>query len=126
LHKLKRKKLFEGLSGLRIVHDVGAKVRTLRDLKLHGKIMIADNKRAIVGSINLSPGSFDDRRELAIETGSEHVVKRLVRTAEHDWKRSRKLPLSDQAVQANLEGHGVEDLGRLALDFHDRAGAQYP
>jgi cardiolipin synthase len=121
LHKLKSKKLFEGVSGLRIIHDVGAKVHTLRDLKLHGKIMIADDKRAIVGSINLSPGSFDDRRELAIETGSDQVVKRLVRTAEHDWKRSRKLPLSDRAVQADLEGHDVKDLGRLALDF--RGGA---
>jgi cardiolipin synthase len=121
LHKLKRKKLFEGVSGLRIVHDVGAKVRTLRDLKLHGKIMIADDKRAIVGSINLSPGSFDDRRELAIETSSDHVVKRLLRTIEHDWKRSRKLPLSDQAVQAGLEGHGVKDLSRLALDSRDGA-----
>jgi cardiolipin synthase len=37
LHKLKSKKLFEGVSGLRIVHDVGAKVRTLRDLKLHAR-----------------------------------------------------------------------------------------
>jgi cardiolipin synthase len=112
------------VSGLRIVHDVGAKVRTLRDLKLHGKIMIADDKRAIVGSINLSPGSFDDRRELAIETSSHHVVKRLIQTAEHDWRRSRKLPLSDRAVQADLEGHGVEDLSRLALDFRDGAGQQ--
>jgi phosphatidylserine/phosphatidylglycerophosphate/cardiolipin synthase-like enzyme len=119
LPKLERKKLFEGVSGLRIVQDVGAKVRTLKGLKLHGKIMIADNERAIVGSINLSPGSFDDRRELAIEADSDHVVKRLIRTAEHDWKHSRKLPLSDHAVQADLEGHGVEDLSRLALDRHD-------
>jgi phosphatidylserine/phosphatidylglycerophosphate/cardiolipin synthase-like enzyme len=126
LHKLKRKKLFEGVSGLRIVHDVGAKVRTLRDLKLHGKIMIADDKRAIVGSINLSPGSFDDRRELAIETSSDHVVKRLLRTAEHDWKRSRKLPLSDRAVQADLTGHGVLDLSRLALESHDGTECQRP
>jgi cardiolipin synthase len=121
LHKLKSKKLFEGVSGLRIVNDVGAKVHTLKDLKLHGKIMIADDQRAIVGSINLSPGSFDDRRELAIETSSEHVVKRLVRTAEHDWERSRKLPLSDRAIQADLEGHGVKELGRLALSCHDEA-----
>src|SRR6202007_993081 len=112
LHKLKRKKLFEGVSGLRIVHDVGAKVRTLRDLKLHGKIMIADDERAIVGSINLSPGSFDDRRELAIETSSDHVVKRLLRTAEHDWKRSRKLLLTDEAVLADLAGHGVKDVSK--------------
>ena len=115
LHKLKRKKLFEGVSGLRIVHDVGAKVRVLKNLKLHGKIMIADEERAIVGSINLSPGSFDDRRELAIETSVRSVVRRLVETAEHDWKHSRKLPLSDEAVLASLEDHGVSDVGRLAL-----------
>jgi cardiolipin synthase A/B len=119
LHKLKRKKLFEGVSGLRIVHDVGAKVRVLRDLKLHGKIMIADDERAIVGSINLSPGSFDDRRELAIETSSGHVVRRLVEIAAHDWKHSRKLPLSDDAVRADLEGHGVTDIARLALAHGD-------
>ena len=125
LHKLKRKKLFEGVSGLRIVHDVGAKVRTLRDLKLHGKIMIADDERAIVGSINLSPGSFDDRRELAVETSSKHVVRRLVETAHHDWKRSRKLPLSDEAVLADLEGHGIKDVSRLAL-VSEGAHEQHP
>ncbi|MGY3602665.1 MULTISPECIES: phospholipase D-like domain-containing protein [unclassified Bradyrhizobium] len=119
LHKLKRKKLFEGVSGLRIVHDVGAKVRVLRNLKLHGKIMIADDERAIVGSINLSPGSFDDRRELAIETSSKHVVRRLIETAAHDWKHSRKMPLSDEAVRTDLEGHGVTDITRLALTHRD-------
>ena len=124
LHKLKRKKLFEGVSGLRIMHDVGAKVRTLRHLKLHSKIMIADDKRAIVGSINLSPGSFDDRRELAIETSSAQVVQRLIQTAQDDWKRSRKLPLSDEAVLADLEGHGVETT-RLALP-HKVAHEEHP
>jgi phosphatidylserine/phosphatidylglycerophosphate/cardiolipin synthase-like enzyme len=115
LHKLKRKKLFEGVTGLRIVHDVGAKVRMLKKLKLHGKIMVADDERAIIGSINLSPGSFDDRRELAIETADEDVVGRLVEVVNHDWKRSRKLPLSDAAVLADLENHGVTDASRLAL-----------
>jgi len=119
LHKLKDKKLFEGVSGLRIVHDVGAKVRTLKKLKLHGKIMIADDRRAIVGSINLSPGSFDDRRELAIETSSDRVVRRLVETVEHDWEHSYKLPLSDEAVLADLAAHGVKDLSRLALHWSE-------
>ncbi len=115
LHKLKSQKLFEGVSGLRIVHDVGAKVRALKKLKLHGKIMVADDHRAIVGSINLSPGSFDDRRELAIETSDANVLKRLVKVVQHDWKHSRKLQLSDAAVLSDLEQHGVQDLGRLAL-----------
>jgi len=122
LHKLKRKKLFEGVSGLRIVHDVGAKVRTLRHLKLHGKIMVADDCRAIIGSINLSPGSFDDRRELAIETSSDHVVDRLVETVRHDWKHSRKLPLSDEAVLADLEGRGLNEVSRLALGGYAAIG----
>jgi cardiolipin synthase A/B len=125
LHKLKRKKLFEGVTGLRIVHDVGAKVRALKKLKLHGKIMIADDERAIVGSINLSPGSFDDRRELAVETSCARVVRRLAETAEHDWKHSRKLPLSDAAVLADLEAHGVTDISRLALAHQDGPAEQY-
>jgi hypothetical protein len=54
------------------------------------------------------------------------VVKRLLRTIEHDWKRSRKLPLSDQAVQADLQGHGVKELSRLSLDPRDSAGRQCP
>jgi cardiolipin synthase A/B len=126
LHKLKKKKLFEGVSGLRIVHDVGAKVRALKNLKLHGKIMIADEKRVIVGSINLSPGSFDDRRELAVETSSEHVVKRLVETAKHDWKHSHKLPLSDEALLADLEAHGMKEVDRLALVHGETAHERHP
>jgi cardiolipin synthase len=77
--------------------------------------MERSDQRAIVGSINLSPGSFDDQRELAIESSSPSVVSRLVETAEHDWKHSRKLPLSDAAVLADLGGHGVSDVSRLAL-----------
>jgi len=106
-HKLKKNKLIEGIGGLRIMHDVGAKVHRLNDMKLHGKMLLADEERAIVGSINLTPGSFDDRRELAIETDAHHVVKRLVETSHHDWKHSRKLDLSDEAVQADLEKHGI-------------------
>jgi cardiolipin synthase len=106
-HKLKKNKLIEGIGGLRIMHDVGAKVHRLNDMKLHGKMLLADEARAIVGSINLTTGSFDDRRELAIETDAGHVVKRLAHIARHDWTHSRKLDLSDEAVKADLEKHGV-------------------
>jgi phosphatidylserine/phosphatidylglycerophosphate/cardiolipin synthase-like enzyme len=95
-HKLKKNKLVEAVGGLRIMHDVGAKVDKLKNLKLHGKMLLADEKRAIVGSINLTPGSFDARRELAVETDAKHVVKRLVKTSRQDWKNSKKLDLSDE------------------------------
>jgi len=115
LHKLKKKKLFEGVSGLRIVHDVGAKVRSLRELKLHGKIMIADNERAIVGSINLSPGSFDDRRELAIETAIEACHRAPGRD------RASRLEALAQAAAVRRGGAGRP--GRAWRKGCQRAGA---
>ena len=57
-HTLKKDKLIEGVGGLRIMHDVGAKVHTLKGLKLHAKMIVADHKRAVVGSINLAPGQL--------------------------------------------------------------------
>jgi cardiolipin synthase len=101
-HTLKKDKLVEGVGGLRIVHDVGAKVHTLKGLKLHAKMILADEKRAIVGSINLSPGSFDGRRELAIETDAHHVVKRLNEAAQTDWANSQKLDLTDAGLLHDL------------------------
>jgi phosphatidylserine/phosphatidylglycerophosphate/cardiolipin synthase-like enzyme len=107
-HKLKSVKLNEGLAGLRIMQDVGAKVHKLKHLKLHGKMLLADSKRAIVGSINLTPGSFDSRRELAIETDAHHVVDRLARITNHDWESSSHMDLSEHAVLAELERHHLQ------------------
>jgi phosphatidylserine/phosphatidylglycerophosphate/cardiolipin synthase-like enzyme len=101
-HTLKKDKLVEGVGGLRIMHDVGAKVHTLKGLKLHAKMILADDARAIVGSINLSPGSFDGRRELAIETDADHVVKRLAKAAQTDWENSHKLDLTDEGLLKDL------------------------
>jgi len=101
-HTLKKDKLVEGVGGLRIMHDVGAKIHTLKKLKLHAKMILADDKRAIVGSINLSPGSFDGRRELAIETDAAHVVKRLNKAARADWTNSSKLDLTDAGLLRDL------------------------
>ncbi len=101
-HTLKKEKLVEGVGGLRIMHDVGAKVHTLKGLKLHAKMILADDRRAIVGSINLSPGSFDGRRELAIETDAHHVVKRLNEAAQTDWANSHELDLTDAGLLKDL------------------------
>lgn len=118
-HKIKPNKLVEAVGGLRIMEDVGAKVHRLKHLKLHGKMLLADEKRAIVGSINLTPGSFDARRELAIETDARHVVERLVETSHHDWKHSHKLDLSDEGLREELEKHQMEGAKQLALRGDD-------
>ena len=80
-HSLKKEKIIEGVGGLRIMDDVGIKIHKLKHLKLHGKMLLADGVRAIVGSINLAPGSFDDRRELAIEVHDDDIVDRLHKVA---------------------------------------------
>ena len=114
-HTLKKEKLVEGVGGIRILDDVGVKVHKLKHLKLHAKMMLADEERAIVGSINLSPGSFDSRRELAIEVDDKHVVKRLHHVARHDWNHSHPLDLTDEGLMADLEKRGGKGEERLAL-----------
>ena len=114
-HTLKKEKLVEGVGGIRILDDVGVKVHTLKHLKLHAKMLLADGKRAIVGSINLTPGSFDSRRELAIEVDDKQIVKRLHHVARHDWKHSHPMDLTDEGLMADLEKRGREGADRLAL-----------
>jgi cardiolipin synthase len=114
-HTLKKEKLIEGVTGLRIMDDVGIKIHKLKNLKLHGKMLLADGTRAIVGSINLTPGSFDDRRELAIEVHDEDVVHRLHKIAHHDWKNSHPLDLTDEGLVDDLQKRGGAGMDKLVL-----------
>jgi phosphatidylserine/phosphatidylglycerophosphate/cardiolipin synthase-like enzyme len=118
-HTLKKDKLIEGVGGMRIMDDVGIKIHKLKHLKLHGKMLLADGIRAIVGSINFAPGSFDDRRELAIETRNDDIVERLHKVAHHDWEHSHPLDLTDEGLLADLEerGSGVK---KLVLNVDDK------
>jgi cardiolipin synthase len=108
-HSLRARKLMEGLGDLRIMNDVGIGVRKMRHLKMHAKVLVADKARAIVGSINLTSASFDDRRELAIALNDSHAVDRLVQIVHDDWDDSRVLDLSDRAVLSDLERHPKND-----------------
>lgn len=115
-HTLKKDKLIEGVGGLRILDDVGIKIHKLRHLKLHAKMILADGVRAVVGSINLAPGSFDSRRELAIEVRDNDVVDRLHQVAHDDWTNSHPLDLSDEGLLADLEDRYAHGPEKLALN----------
>jgi len=118
-HKLKKEKLTEDVGGLRIMDDVGIKVQKLKPMKLHGKMLLADHSRAIVGSINLAPGSFDSRRELAIEVHSPEVVERLRDIAHHDWELSHPFDLTDEGLLAEFEEYKIDAAKELALAKKD-------
>ena len=114
-HKLKKEKLVEAVGGMRIMEDVGIKIHKLRHLKLHAKMLLSDRVRGIVGSINLAPGSFDTRRELAIEVRDDDVVERLAKVAHHDWEHSHRLDLTDEGLRAEFEEHKAKGISELAL-----------
>src|SRR5271167_3276315 len=107
-HKLSKDKLTEGVGGLRTMDDVGIKVHKLKHLKLHAKMLLIDHSRVVVGSINLAPGSFDSRRELAIDVRDEAVVDRMIKIVRHDWKHSHVLDLTDEGLLAELERHKID------------------
>jgi cardiolipin synthase A/B len=71
-------------------------------------MLLADYARAIIGSINLAPGSFDDRRELAIEVCDEAIVQRLEKTVRLDWKNSSIIDLTDHGLLADLRDRAEE------------------
>lgn len=114
-HTLKGGKLPEGVNALRVMEDVGIKIRKLKGLHLHAKMMLADGKRAIVGSMNFAPGSFDGRRELGIEVSDKGIVKRLGQVFARDWRNSNRMDLTDEGLLKDLEKHGRNDGGSLAL-----------
>ena len=114
-HALKGAKLQEGANALRMMRDVGIKIHKLKGLHLHAKMLLADGERSIVGSMNLSPGSFDQRRELGIEVSNERIIKRLRQVFEHDWENSHRMDLTDEGLLKDLEKHGRSDSGSLAL-----------
>lgn len=116
-HTLKKEKLIEGVGGLRIMDDLGIKIHKLRHLKLHGKMLLADGCRAIIGSINLTPGSFDDRRELAIEVHDPEIVERLKKIAHLDWENSHPLDLTDVGLFEDLELRGMGGSEKFILNL---------
>lgn len=114
-HSIKKEKLVEAVGGLRIMDDVGIKIHKLKHLKLHGKMLLADGSRAIIGSINLAPGSFDDRRELAIEVHDEDIVERLHNVNKLDWENSHPMDLTDEGLMADLEDRVEDESEKLAI-----------
>lgn len=54
-----------------------ARRRTLRPLRAHGKLLLIDDRAALVGSLALSPTSLDRRRELAVVVRDPRLVAAL-------------------------------------------------
>lgn len=68
--------------------NAGVMVRTLKNPYLHAKLIMVDQTRAYLGSINLSDASMDQNRELGILISQEDIISKLSETFEEDWERA--------------------------------------
>jgi len=82
--------VLDTFSSLRLLHRFRVKVHRQKNLRLHAKLLMADHKSAIVGSMNIDRSAFDLRRELGTVVDDAKMIARLEEVFEHDWAQSRR------------------------------------
>jgi cardiolipin synthase len=80
--------VLDTFASLRTLRRFGVKVHKQKNLRVHAKLLIADDERAQVGSMNIDRSAFDLRRELGITIADPAVVARLKSVFEEDWALS--------------------------------------
>ena len=58
--------MLDTFASLRTLRRFGVKVHKQKNLRVHAKLLIVDDERALVGSMNIDRSAFDLRRELGI------------------------------------------------------------
>lgn len=81
--------ILDTFASLRTLRRLGVKVHKQKNLRVHAKLLIADNQRALVGSMNIDRSAFDLRRELGITIADADVVSRLKDVFDSDWESSK-------------------------------------
>ena len=92
-------------SSLRILGRAGVKVHRQKSPKLHAKLIVVDDARALVGSMNIDRSAFDLRRELGVVLHDDATVERLRSLFEHDWKGSEHYEAPDP-LEVETHDHG--------------------
>jgi phosphatidylserine/phosphatidylglycerophosphate/cardiolipin synthase-like enzyme len=115
VHSLRDFYRLEGIAGLRLLHDLGIHVRKLHGMHLHAKLMIADEKRALLSSFNFYPKCFNERRELGVFFDDPELIHQLVEIFKKDWENSKKIELSDESIEADLKETEEKKKGKQSL-----------
>lgn len=80
--------VLDTFASLRTLRRFGVKVHKQKNLRVHAKLLIVDEERALVGSMNIDRSAFDLRRELGITITEPAVVARLRAVFDADWELS--------------------------------------
>ena len=82
------KKIAANEKSARALEDSGIDVRTISSPYIHAKLIISDDSKAYVGSINFTSQSMDDNRELGIILSELGVLQKLTQSFDSDWSQA--------------------------------------
>ena len=84
-HGISEWDVLDTFASLRVLSHLDVKVRKQKNLRLHAKLLIADGRSAIIGSMNIDRSAFDLRRELGAVVTGRAAVTLLAQVFEADW-----------------------------------------
>jgi cardiolipin synthase A/B len=94
-HGISEWDMLDTFSSLRVLQRFGVKVHKQAKLRLHAKLILADDRRALVGSMNIDRSAFDLRRELGSIVEEPITVEQLRKIFDADWSASHHYDTPD-------------------------------
>ena len=92
--------ILDTFASLRTLTRFGVKVHKQKNLRVHAKLIVVDNRHALVGSMNIDRSAFDLRRELGLILSHPETVHGLERAFERDWADSHHYEPPDPLLAA--------------------------
>ena len=104
--------ILDTFASLRVMRRNGIKIRKQKHLRLHAKLLLADEKKARVGSMNIDRSAFDVRRELGCFVNDPRAVDALQKSFNEDWQAAADYdppdPLTVHLITEDDHPHDAE------------------
>lgn len=104
--------VLDTFASLRLMKLNGIKIRKQKHLRLHAKLLLADDKHALVGSMNIDRSAFDLRRELGCFVSNPAAIEALGQTFTDDWHEASHYdppdPLTVELITEDDHPHDSE------------------
>ena len=91
--------ILDTFASLRTLRRFGVKVHKQKNLRVHAKLIVVDDREALIGSMNIDRSAFDLRRELGVIIDEPSVVDRLRTVFESDWEASHHYEPPDPLIK---------------------------
>lgn len=71
--------------------NAGILIKIINKPYIHAKLILSDNTKAYIGSVNATTRSMDQNRELGIIISQENIITNIVNVFETDWSKATEL-----------------------------------